>query len=384
MASLSDERKSDSCWKVYFVLSGRRNHVRLSKKLPKGEAEKIRAHIESLERSLSHGAVVPVGTMDWLGRIDDRFYDTLARKGLVSERQDWPILDWMDHCIGSWSADVKVSTTIVWRQARRGAGEYFTSNPLVQEIDEAMAEGFYTYLMDDQKLAKATSRKRCSVVKRVLTEAVDQGLIDRNPFRRIRTASPRSEVKESIPADIADLIDDKLPDANWRLIFSLARYGGLRVPSEPLGLTWDDIDFKGGKITVRSPKTEHHPGGAQRTIPMFDQIRQPLLEVRMKAGPNEVYVLPWLQEVTPTALRKPLMAAVKRAGVKQWKKLWVTLRANADQDLRRAGVPDSIVNQWIGHSTKIAEKYYQSEIETKQYEVAIDKMRQDRSAVEAA
>ena len=37
---------------------------------------------------------------------------------------------------------------------------------------------------------------------------------------------------------------DTATDDEWRLLIALARYGAMRVPSEPLALTWGDIDFE--------------------------------------------------------------------------------------------------------------------------------------------
>ena len=41
----------------------------------------------------------------------------------------------------------------------------------------------------------------------------------------------------------------------WAAIVSLARYGGLRCPSEVLSLRWQDINWDTGRIHVTSPKT---------------------------------------------------------------------------------------------------------------------------------
>lgn len=65
-------------------------------------------------------------------------------------------------------------------------------------------------------------------------------------------------------------------DPTRRLILSLARFGGLRCPSEVLSLRWMDIDWAAGRIVVRSPKTEHHPGKDSRIIPLFSELRAAL------------------------------------------------------------------------------------------------------------
>ena len=57
------------------------------------------------------------------------------------------------------------------------------------------------------------------------------------------------------------------------MIVALSRYGGLRCPSEVLSLRWQDIDWEHGRITVSSPKTEHHADKASRVIPLFAELR---------------------------------------------------------------------------------------------------------------
>ena len=39
----------------------------------------------------------------------------------------------------------------------------------------------------------------------------------------------------------------------WKLLFALARYAGLRIPSESPLATLEDVDFQGGRLRVPSP-----------------------------------------------------------------------------------------------------------------------------------
>jgi len=75
--------------------------------------------------------------------------------------------------------------------------------------------------------------------------------------------------------DIARIIE-MAPDAEWRLIISLARFGGLRVPSEVLLLKWSDVDWERKRIRISWPKTEHHDGRENREIPIFPELVDPL------------------------------------------------------------------------------------------------------------
>jgi integrase len=76
----------------------------------------------------------------------------------------------------------------------------------------------------------------------------------------------RAAKKFVVTRDMADRVLQVCVDNQWRLIFVLCRYGGLRCPSEVLELRWDDIDWERGRMTVRSPKTEHHEGKESRVF----------------------------------------------------------------------------------------------------------------------
>ena len=49
----------------------------------------------------------------------------------------------------------------------------------------------------------------------------------------------------------------------------LARLTGLRSPAELTPLTWADVNWEKGRLTVRACKTEHHGGDhAVRIVPI--------------------------------------------------------------------------------------------------------------------
>ncbi|MCH7729285.1 MAG: hypothetical protein IH991_22825 [Planctomycetes bacterium] len=86
-------------------------------------------------------------------------------------------------------------------------------------------------------------------------------LITENPFDGQRsTIQPNAEREFFVTREMADKVLEACPHDEWRLIFALARYGGLRCPSEHLALRWCDVDWEGERILVHSPKTEHHAG----------------------------------------------------------------------------------------------------------------------------
>lgn len=84
---------------------------------------------------------------------------------------------------------------------------------------------------------------------------------------------------------------DACPDHEWRTIVALARYGGLRCPSEVLSLRWQDIDWDKQRIHVQSPKTEHHEGKGARWIPLFPELVEQLNTAWDRAPEKAVYVV---------------------------------------------------------------------------------------------
>ena len=77
-------------------------------------------------------------------------------------------------------------------------------------------------------------------------------------------------------SEAIERVMDKAPDDGWKLLIALGRYGGLRIPSEVVGLKISDIDLERGRITIASPKTEKQ-GKSKRVIPLWPELR-PLIE----------------------------------------------------------------------------------------------------------
>src|SRR5690606_19457727 len=100
-------------------------------------------------------------------------------------------------------------------------------------------------------------------------------LIDTDPFGDMKQTSVRANKAREhfITVETARQVLDACPNSQWRLIFALARFGGLRTPSESLELRWADIDWERNQIRVTLPKTAHHEGKEERLIPLFPELR---------------------------------------------------------------------------------------------------------------
>jgi len=149
---------------------------------------------------------------------------------------------------------------------------------------------------------------------------------------------------------------DACPDAQWRLIFALTRFGGIRCPSELVLLTWEDIQWDKGRICVHSPKTERHQGHASRIIPLFPELLPHLQAVFDEAKPGTKWVITRYR-LSNNNLRTQLTRIIRKAGLNPWPKLFQNLRSTRETELSDI-YPIHVVCAWIGNSALVAKKNY--------------------------
>ena len=125
---------------------------------------------------------------------------------------------------------------------------------------------------------------------------------------------------------------DACPDAQWRLIFALARYGPLRCPSEVLELKWSDIDWKKQEMLVRSEKTAHHVGQGSRRVPVFNELLPFIEDAReLSVGKGEYLIHRY--RGAESNLRTQLHRIIERAHLETWPKAFQNLRTSRATDL---------------------------------------------------
>ncbi|MBL7107618.1 MAG: site-specific integrase [Phycisphaerae bacterium] len=209
----------------------------------------------------------------------------------------------------------------------------------------------------NQGLAENTIRRRCKRIKQFFSAARKKRLIDENPFDGIPTSTvSNSKRLQFISHEDIQKVLDACPDNEWRLIFALARYGGLRIPSELYGLTWDDILWDKKRFVVHSPKTEHIEGKETRICPLFPELEPYLMEAFQQAHPGQKRVIAVNLNISSN-LRTQAHRIIKRAGLKPWEKTFQNLRSSRETELVE-DFPVHVVTGWLGNSPDIARKHY--------------------------
>lgn len=225
-------------------------------------------------------------------------------------------------------------------------------------------------VMKEHGSSDATRRRTHAVLHRALEVAVQDGRITRNPAAMMD--APPSKVNHRSPLSIEQArqilaqLDGNPLAARW--VANLLQ--GMRQ-GECLALTWDDIDFKTGMITIRQSQVRLKRQGLQlsppksasstRTIPMSPPMRY-ALEHTEHRGEFVFYGEP----------------KDAKADWKEWKKLLIETgifpegtpfgqmpalacgRPTTATLLRDAGVDATVVRDILGHSqVQVTQESYQ-------------------------
>ena len=341
--------------RILFVAGdGTRKTIRLGK-VSQRQAEAFKVKLEALIGQGITGAVDDEVSR-WLVDLPDTMHARLAGVGLVKRR------DRAAATIGTFLADyfadltVKPGTAIAYGHTRRCLKEYFGEAKPLRDIEPADADKYRQWLKA-QGLADATVNKRVSMGRMLFRRALRWKLVAENPFEGVKAGGLTNKARQFyVTREMADKVLKACPDIQWRLLFALSRYGGLRCPSEHMALRWGDVDFEHGRIRVPSPKTEHHAGKDCRTIPMFPELRPVLLEAFEAAEPGTEYVITHYRDARQN-LRTQLTRIITRAGLTVWPKLFHNLRATRQTELAER-YPLHVVCAWIGNTKAVAEGHY--------------------------
>jgi integrase len=356
MASLHKTKnsKSGSTWRVSFYRDGKRDYLRLGA-MSRRNAEDFVSNLKKLLDCLAAGTELTPALIEWSNKIDSKLRDRLTEKGLLAAQAGAKTLgEFLDEFIDRKRPVKKAATLIVYGNVRRNLVAYFGRDKSLVNINEGDADDWRQWLSTSEGLGEATIMRRSGIAKQFFRDAVKRRLLTANPFAEIESGSQVNDERDfDVTREMTEKVIAACPNAEWRLLFALSRFGGLRCPSEHLALRWRDIDWTAGKMTVTSPKTAHHKGGASRVVPIFPELLPYLKDC---FDPEAEFVISGHRD-SAVNLRTRLEKIIKRAGLEPWPKLWQNLRASRATELV-AEHPAHVAAAWLGHSTLVAQKHY--------------------------
>jgi integrase len=377
MASVS--REPSGKYRVQFVgTDGGRQTLRL----PTGDrktAEVVAVHVQRLLAARLSGEPLSRETAAWLSGISDVLRQRLAKCGLIegSPSGKWTVATFCaDYLVRQ--THTKPASKLAVEQAIRNLREFFGDAKPLASITEGDAHDFKRWLLGEGRsvrhkrhpraLSRATVAKRLQRVSAIFRDAARRRLIERNPFDGVRVPdAPNKERQAYVPAEVVERLIDETPDVEFRLLLAMARYLGVRVPSEPFSMTWDCVDWARGRLRVPSPKTAVH-GKPYRVVPILPQVMPHLRAVFEQASEGELYIFAKLRQRDSVKaaqkgfwaslnLRQRLLRLLTRLGIQPWPRLWHNLRASAQTDLTNR-FPMHVACEWLGNTVDVARAHY--------------------------
>ncbi len=383
MASISTDAKGNR--RIVFTnLSGKRDAI-YGGKLRMRDAETIATKIEALLSAKSSRRPIEPDLAEWVADVPDWLAEKLADKGLIARRVKDSDVDrgtllgefLTDHL--ARRSDLKGTSLVVYEHVQRNLEAFFGKDKPLREITEGDAVDFGRYLAagkarrnkSGEKLSRTTVDRRMSLATTIFNDAVRHRLVAGNPFNEWRkplknVISRTNKARQRfINQDDFARIVAKAPDAEWRLLLALARFGGMRVPSEPLSLKWSDVDWEQNQIRVPCPKLEHIEGRESRIVPIFHELRSYLEECWDAAETGAVWIIAKHRPLCVrngdgwrgANLRTMLHKIIRRAGFEPWPRAWNNLRASRATELAE-DFPGHVAAAWLGHTEEIANAHY--------------------------
>jgi integrase len=171
-----------------------------------------------------------------------------------------------------------------------------------------------------------------SLASGIFTHAINDGLLRVNPWSAVKTKVKPPEPKPTQDytlTELMDIVNNKLTRIDAQLIVCLAGLMGLR-PSEIIGLDWQDVNLKAGRLRVHQAYVRGHLGttktGVDVTLPMLKMVMGLFKAWYEQSGePSTGWVFPNQSRKDPINIRD-YVVAVLRPNIPAWKSLYAFRR----------------------------------------------------------
>lgn len=270
--------------------------------------------------------------------------------------------EWLNTWISEYTADWKPLTVSNYSKQikkhlipRLGAAK-------LEDLDTHTIQLFYNSLTKSG-LAPKTVKNIHGVLHAALEQAISNGYIHKNPTAGCKLPKVvRPEIKPLEPEEIARMLKEAKKDA-YDNLFIVAMFTGMRQ-GELLGLSWDNVNFKTGRITIKQQLQckdgvyflETPKSGKCRVLFPAPVVMEALKDEQQQQNANKQIVgAAWENKfnlVFTDALGKNL---VRRTVVKHFKAV-----------IERANIPPDVRFHDLRHSFAVTSLYSGDDVKTVQ------------------
>lgn len=306
---------------IFKAPDGRRRTIRLGK-ISKKAAGLIRSRVEAIVSARTACQPLDPDTTAWVASLPDDMHNKLADTGLF-ERRGVARLGSFLRSILDERKDLKPNTRRNWQSPIDHLIEFFGEEMDLRDVTPGEADRFRQWMVN-QELSESTVSREVKRARQFFRVASRRKLVSENPFAGIATpAQVNPDRQHYVTLENTQLLLDECRSPLQRLTVALARYAGLRIPSELVGLLWSEVNWERERFIVHAPKNERY-GKGTRIVPIFPELAPFLREAWVAAPEGEDRILP---NITPKSNRRTWLGKLAaRAGVQLWEKPWVNMR----------------------------------------------------------
>ncbi len=224
--------------------------------------------------------------------------------------------------------------------------------------------------------ADSTIDREIGAAKTAIVKAFDNGIVSGDTLKTFKVvkkllrANSNARDQVLLPEEFQNLLDNS--PSYLKPILTTGYYTGMRR-GEILNLTWDKVDLRNCVIRLTAKDTKDKEA---RTIPICEDLMTCLKGLPRSLNTKHVFL--YRGEPVKKDFRSGLKIACKRAGITygRFKKdgfIFHDLRHTFNTNMRKAGVPESVIMEITGHSTRAMFDRYNT-IDLEDTRNAVDRM----------
>ncbi|MDR0337402.1 MAG: phage integrase SAM-like domain-containing protein [Planctomycetaceae bacterium] len=317
----------------------------LGKRFDSVSADRVARLVTELLYSRSRGDVVSLELLQKVSKLPKRIRLSIERLGLTTRILDLTLEEFFGR-FSKTKEKLKRKTQKFYEDWYKRFYCYFGEEVMVSTITSEVAKTFSEYC--DDNLSPCTMYRGLGACRSMFKMAVSLRIVTENPFEGIKLGERKNESRQFyVTRELIDKVLEHCNDDRDRLIIVLARFAGLRVPSEIASLRF--CDFANDVIRVH----EETKTGS-RDVPLFKEVRQ--IFERLTGEPSElVFPGTYSSEWYPWCM---LSDTIARAGLKRWQKLFVNMRSSCITDLDDLGYNEKTLDAIFGNSAEVRKIHY--------------------------
>lgn len=341
---------------LFYSKDGQRRKLWLGK-VSRKNAEDVALRVQQLANNARIGIYTDDSKLyRWVDNLDPKFRTRLAKFGLIAKPSDHivempqTLEAFVEHYIES-RADLGEQSKKRYRNVSKHLLAHLGADTRLEDVTPGDCDRFAMAMYMAHKESHAG--KIIADSRHFFKVAERNRRVASNPFDGIKASKQIDKDREFyLPRPAAADLIKLAPDAHYAALIGVARYAGLRIPSEALTLRIVDVDFELNRLTVLDSKKKK-----KRPVPIVPELR-PLLVDCIEAAPDGAeYVFNQARPSANKTYRSVLLGIIEKSPHEQWPKLWQNLRASCRTDWLE-DFPEHIVNAWLGHTSAVGRKHY--------------------------